>query len=157
MFIKTFTIHLRRSGILTVYRDIISDFCKQQIKEEIMNSHEYRQYKISKFDEPRIHMLLASKIQERANQDRAKLGYQYHGVSLKARDIGTYPSIATLADTLAAEFHLRRRVWNAGVDVIVYRAGHDRIGWHADNTQDEKIILPIVISSPEKTRKVKII
>lgn len=35
--------------------------------------------------------------------------------------------------------------WNIGVHMIVYRCGQDKMGWHADNTKGERLILSVVI------------
>ena len=35
--------------------------------------------------------------------------------------------------------------WNVGMDMIVYRDGQDSCGWHADDTQNERLVVAVVV------------
>lgn len=63
---------------------------------------------------------------------------------MKAKPIKDYPAIHAMSQhvsqTLDADF-------NIGVDVIVYRDGTERIGWHADDSQGENRIFCLVVES----------
>ena len=110
----------------------------------------------SKYPEPRVHVLLHSDAGEinasRPTEGEEGMvqfnpGYQYHGVKLKAEPLSFGTPIEELAYDLAKKYSLPDNKWNIGVDVVVYRDGKDRMGWHADDTQGEQIILCVVVES----------
>jgi hypothetical protein len=65
---------------------------------------------------------------------------------MKAQPITLVPAISTYAVELATMYNLPHQTWDIGVDCIIYRDGHDSIGWHADDSQGESIILCVVIA-----------
>mmetsp|Transcript_17218 Transcript_17218/g.49908 ORF Transcript_17218/g.49908 Transcript_17218/m.49908 type:complete len:1249 (-) Transcript_17218:777-4523(-) len=84
-------------------------------------------------------------------------GYYYHGIQMKSLPISSVPEVAQLSDQLATLYELPRKQWSIGVDLIIYRDGNDGIAWHADDTQEESIILCVVVeSSNSRPRPLKI-
>ena len=75
-------------------------------------------------------------------------GYIYHGIKMKAQPIQNVPEVSRLASELAAAYRLPGNKWSIGVDLIVYRDGTDSIGWHADDTQDEWLVMCVVVEVP---------
>jgi len=90
-----------------------------------------------------------------SNNTIAGPGYVYHGVKMKALPISKAPLVQKLGKKLGAKFGTPNHDWNIGVDLIVYREGKDKIGWHADDTQGEDLILSVVIDTDER-RVIKI-
>jgi len=75
---------------------------------------------------------------------------------MKALPIGLVPEIESYACELARYYRLPQNQWDIGVDLIVYKDGEDSIGWHADNTQGESVVLCVVVDSPGAPRPVHI-
>ena len=171
------TISLNRGGTLVYYPNIFHD--KNEAGEGSKGSNEdkskdedederetiskymdqsdlFRQYKTNGFNEPRVHVLLSPS----ASAD-TEAGYVYHNVRMKALPIELAPPIHKLAARLGRKFESfssssssnnnnNNNNWNIGVDMIIYRNGKDKIGWHADDTQGETIIFTIVIETDER-------
>jgi hypothetical protein len=77
--------------------------------------------------------------------------YKYHGVAMKAyQHISVYPTMDRLSQHTAKECGLD--FFNIGCDVLLYRDGNDKIGYHADDTQEETIIFTVVVLSEQMRR-----
>ena len=99
----------------------------------------FRQYRLGLFDEPRVHCLLG---------EEEGCGYRYHGVSMKATSVQKVPTVEKFAHASAREFlqgKYQMDRWNVGMDMIVYRDGQDSCGWHADDTQNECLVVAVVV------------
>ena len=84
-------------------------------------------------------------------------GYGYHNVKMKALPLSLAPVVEKVAKRLANKFRLPNNEWGIGANLITYRDGSDKIGWHADDTQGEYIILTVVAqSNKEEERRVHI-
>ena len=83
-----------------------------------------------KNEEPRLHVLLSSK-------EYAGGGYKYHGTQMKSFQLTKVHQVKDISNELENYFNLK---WNIGVHMIVYRDGSDMMGWHADDTQGEKLL-----------------
>jgi alkylated DNA repair dioxygenase AlkB len=165
--LKNLSINLNQGGRLTIHREILEDDERKSIESFMDKCNLYRQYKIRGFREPRVHVLLSStsdpeEFEEKKNNGRGKnvstdgYGYRYHGVKMKALPLAIAPrKVHDIAKRLAKRFCLQNEEWNIGLDLIVYRNGKDGIGWHADDTQGESLILTVIISS-DRTRIIKI-
>lgn len=152
-------ISLHRGGRLTLYPNILP-IGKQRVElQRAMRTCKlYRQYTRSQvYYEPRFHVLLSQSAEvvdvsslstETAGAESLTTarGYSYHGVTMKAQPISQVPAISTYATELASMYNLPNQTWDIGVDCIIYRDGHDSIGWHADDSQGESIILCVVIA-----------
>ena len=62
-------------------------------------------------------------------------------------ELSKIPLVQDISNELENYFNLK---WNIGVHMIVYRDGSDMMGWHADDTQGEKIIVCVVLHPPVK-------
>jgi alkylated DNA repair dioxygenase AlkB len=150
---KTWSIPLQHGGEVVFYANLVSDTTCQVIRQEIdVRAADFRKYKFHTYDENRIHFLLHPHATDNPNAEQP--GYQYHGVKMKANPLSSMPSIEALADSLAATFQMTE--WGVGVDVLLYRNHNDAIGWHADDTQDESVIVSVTVASPLIPRRVKI-
>ena len=69
---------------------------------------------------------------------------------MKARPLSSSKVIESLAFDLAQRFNIPNNKWGIGVDLIIYRNGKDSIGWHADDTQGEDVILTVIIETDER-------
>lgn len=154
-----YEIKLKRGGTITYYPAIISEEEKTAVSEFMDESEQFRQYRINGYREPRVHVLLSASIQDKKINTKSKdwsdkpgPGYKYHGVLMKAQLLSRAPALKKLSEKLAKKFadKLIGKNWGIGVDVIFYRNGKDSINWHADDTQDEGIILTVVIESDER-------
>jgi len=83
-------------------------------------------------------------------------GYQYHDRIMRSYPMDTFPSIHKLAGILGNEEKLENRVWNSGIDVILYRSKQDSIDWHSDTSQSESLILTAIVQSPNNARPVQV-
>ena len=63
------------------------------------------------------------------------------------KPMGVIEEVETLSQVLASKLLPSPMKWNLGVDVLVYRDGNDKIGWHADDNQGETKIFAVVIES----------
>jgi len=143
-------IKLRFGGQLLFHPCFITDTLCHSVASNVKQCG-VRQYYFgpSKQPEPRVHVLLHSDAGEKNKSRPIELnpGYHYHGVKLKAEPLSFATPIEKLAHDLAKKYSLPDNKWNIGVDVVVYRDGKDRMGWHADDTQGEHIILYVVVES----------
>jgi len=144
-----------------------------------------RQYRVQNGNEPRLHGLIScdedgadwtselgaehydmmmsadTKNGEQAGLEtedkNAAICYNYHGVRMKAtatvQEFG--PVLQEISDQAARVSQLDAP-WNIGCDMIVYRNGEDKIGWHADDSQGEQVVFCVVAESPETPRKLQI-
>jgi hypothetical protein len=85
---------------------------------------------------------------EVSDNERHQPGYSYHGVNMKAHPIDLVPEVASYAEELATRYNLPR--WDIGVDMIAYKDGGDSIGWHADDTQGESVVVCVVVDAPDR-------
>lgn len=143
---------LNRGGCLTVYNNLeyITEEKRIKLYNEAKNCPYYRQYGAGPkcmYKEPRLHVLLASK---------DGLDYRYHQTKMKSISLSKMPEIEKLHDDLAKWYNLKDGHWNLGLDLIHYRNGNDSIGFHADDTQGETIILCLIIDSNNERRRIKI-
>lgn len=144
-------IPLNRGGKLKVYHKL--NFLPEERRIKIFNQMKkcnlYRQYKAqgNLYDEPRLHVLLAS---------TTGLDYKYHGTKMKSFPLCSVSEVETLHNDLASIYNLKNKYWNLGVDLMIYRNGNDSVGFHADDTQGEEIILCLIIDSNFEKRKIKI-
>ena len=149
-------ISLCRGGEIAFYPNIISDNEQRQISSYMDECQIFRQYRTNGFKEPRVHVLLSShadtstNIQNRSTDNTPGPGYSYHGVSMKALPLKIAPAVEELASRLAAEFEIPNEDWNIGVDLLIYRDGKDKMGFHADDTQGEQLILSVVVDTDER-------
>ena len=67
---------------------------------------------------------------------------------MKSYPLNLVPEIEECAAELASHYNLPNGEWNIGVDAIIYRDGSDGMGWHADDTQGESVVLCVVVESP---------
>jgi len=135
------------------YPSFVSEKGRKSLAES-MKQCNIRQYYFgpSGYSEPRVHVFLHSYVCEKStcgqiqgNIDHSNPGYHYHGVKLKAEPLSSATQIESFAQDLAEKYSLPDKKWNIGVDVVVYRDGKDRMGWHADDTQGEQIVLCVVV------------
>jgi len=150
-------IGLHRGGKLTFYPNMLP-IGKQRVELQtaMRTCKLYRQYTRSQvYYEPRFHVLLSQSAEVDVSSSptdaeslslTAARGYSYHGVTMRAQPISQVPAISTYAAELATLYNLPNQTWDIGVDCIIYRDGHDSIGWHADDSQGESIILCVVIA-----------
>ena len=144
-------IPLNRGGSLKVY--LKPNFLPEERRIKIFNQMKecnlYRQYKAqgNLYDEPRLHVLLAS---------TKGLDYKYHGTNMKSFPLNSVTEVEMLHNDLASIYNLPNKYWNLGVDLMMYRNGNDSIGFHADDTQGEELILCLIIDSNFEKRKIKI-
>ncbi|KAL9187368.1 hypothetical protein ACHAXT_001471 [Thalassiosira profunda] len=144
------SIGLHRGGRIGVRTTLLAGEKQKSLATAMRQCKLYRQYIRSEvFHEPRFHVLLSSN----AQSDR---GYMYHGIRMKAQPIDLVPEVASYAKELARSYRLPQDQWNIGVDMIVYRDGNDSIGWHADDSQGESIVLCVVVDAPDEPRPVYI-
>mmetsp|Transcript_5069 Transcript_5069/g.7353 ORF Transcript_5069/g.7353 Transcript_5069/m.7353 type:complete len:589 (-) Transcript_5069:81-1847(-) len=160
------TINLQRGGKISFYPNLCDNL--QEIKDEMENTAEFRQYKFrGVYPEPRLHALYSSKVSQHeetegvANEpDTAdhkngthSIGYKYHGIRMKAKPLSKLPKIYQLSQKLAEQLGIEHG-WNIGADLLAYRDGNDSINWHADDTQQESIVLTLVVAAEGATRTV---
>jgi hypothetical protein len=154
---EEFAISLKLGGMVRVYPSLLppSDqfFLTKELKD---NETCFRQYRIQGTEEPRAHFLLHEGAPDHAIDDphTKSPGYKYGQITMKARPLHLLPHLKRFSDRLKDKFQLP--FWNVGVNVICYRDGHDSMGFHADNDQEEKLIVTVIVSSPPKPRQVLI-
>lgn len=131
------SIPLTRGGKLVFRANVLSSQERSTLTHTMQNCKLFRQYSFGEtYAEPRSHVLLSSMIKsnEKDNANsHVQPGYVYHGICMKALPLDQVPEVEGLANRLAKLYGISR--WNTGVDVIAYKDGEDRIGWHADDTQ----------------------
>jgi hypothetical protein len=146
--VKTKTFTLNRGGKLTFFAQLIPDIAV--IQNEMTDCKYYRQYSIRSSLEPRVHALFSNKKATNSPQT----GYQYGTVNMQAHPLKEMNHLADLSSRLARRFKLPSDEWNIGLDVLIYRDGKDSINWHADDTQDEDIVVCLTVETPKEVRTV---
>lgn len=130
-------IPLFRGGKLVFRPNVLSKTEQTTLTAAMQRCKLFRQYSFGEtYAEPRSHVLLSSKIKsdEKYNSNsHIQPGYVYHGICMKAFPLDQVPAVEMLANRLAKMHNICE--WNTGVDMIAYKDGDDRIGWHADDTQ----------------------
>jgi alkylated DNA repair dioxygenase AlkB len=156
------TLNLSRGGMLRILCNILPQNKRKDLSRAMHDCKLYRQYSLSRnndfmgFQEPRSHVLLSSRAKatldndEVSDNERHQPGYSYHGVNMKAHPIDLVPEVASYAEELATRYNLPR--WDIGVDMIAYKDGGDSIGWHADDTQGESVVVCVVVDAPGEVR-----
>jgi hypothetical protein len=75
-------------------------------------------------------------------------GYQYGRVKLVSHPLHTLPIIDKLAESLAHRFKLASNELINGCFLEIYWHGKDSINWHANDTQGEDLVLPLMVDAP---------
>jgi SAD/SRA domain/2OG-Fe(II) oxygenase superfamily len=134
-------------GTIAVWPELISEATAESIASEAFTSNRFRRYKVNGGFEPRVHYLLHDEATD--DFDGAdQPGYRYSGVNMKSRRLQSFStSLAKLCGVPS---------FNIGVDVVLYRAGKDKIGKHADDTQGEDRVMSVVVKSPNTPRHIVI-
>ena len=120
--------------------------------------------------EPRSHFLLHEDATDDVLESEvAQPSYRYGITRMKSRPLKTLPHTQQLS--IQVEEMCKRTsgvgnkeasndgsaFWNIGVNPVLYRDGRDKIGFHADDDQQEELILCVLVSSPrDATRNVVI-
>eukprot|EP00980_Cylindrotheca_fusiformis_P013852 scaffold3596_cov126-Cylindrotheca_fusiformis.AAC.10 len=145
--------HLSRGGTLKIYPNLVSSVETHRIKEELMHSGMFRQYKVQSQKEPRLHFLLHEDATDEDFDTSPQPGYSYAHVKLKARPLGKLPELHNVSQRLASVSGVDK--WTIGVNPVLYRGCRDKMGFHADDDQGEEVVLCLVVSSPqEEARRV---
>lgn len=154
-------------GQLCIYANLLTPKVQRDIADELAASDDFRQYKIQgSNDEPRSHFLL----HEKGTDDfdgTAQPGYRYGHTRMKARPLKSMPKTRQLSSRMETlckqsgnfgeEVEDDSTFWNIGVNPVMYRDGRDKIGFHADDDQNEVLILSVLVRSPlDATRKLLI-
>jgi 2OG-Fe(II) oxygenase superfamily/SAD/SRA domain len=163
-----FSYHFELGGCLKIALDILSPESQAMINDQIMGHSEwFREYPIQGVTEPRVHFILHKNATEDfASQQQP--GYKYRLAAMKSRPLSKMPAIEELADRLeqvvvqsigrnttivdnnnVETTSTTKKVnhnafWNLGVDVVMYRNGHDSIGQHKDQAQGESVIFTVL-------------
>jgi 2OG-Fe(II) oxygenase superfamily/SAD/SRA domain len=138
-------------GKIDVWPQLLSEDTAEAISSEAYASNQFRRYKVQGGFEPRVHYLLHDEATD--DFDGAdQPGYRYSGVNMKSRRLQNFPALHQLSKTLAKLCGVPS--FNIGVDVVLYRAGKDKIGKHADDTQGEDRVLSVVVKSPNTPRHI---
>jgi alkylated DNA repair dioxygenase AlkB len=162
-FVYNFT---RGGGRLVVHANLLSTSRQRVVTEELMQCRHFRQYRIQGSPEPRAHFLL----HEQATYDfegEPQPGYRYGGIRMKSRPLHEMPEILELSADVQSLYHDHPAAavavasegcfWNVGVNPVLYRDGRDRMGYHADDDQEEELILTVLVNSPLRaTRRISI-
>jgi hypothetical protein len=154
------SIDLPQGGTLTLYPNYASSMVCKAVQEEVLgNSPEdecgvFRQYKMQNGHEPRLHALVSCDPEDKPAPNRSQADsactYKYHGIHMKAHEhISKYPAMEKLSAQAAFDSKLASSSWSVGCDVLLYRNGRDRIGFHADDTQGETVIFCVVALSED--------
>ena len=89
-------------------------------------------------------------------------GYRYGNVTLLARPASELIHVPRLAHCLARRLcgaaatndddhdNGGEPFWNIGINPVLYRNGHDKMGFHADDDQGEQIILTALVEGPRR-------
>jgi alkylated DNA repair dioxygenase AlkB len=139
-----------QGGTVKVYPGMLSQIERKELVDELLSCQLWKQYRIQCVNEPRAHFLLHSKATNDA--DKPQPGYQYAGITLKARPLSLVPNMHSLA--LYTQELCKVPCWNIGAHPVYYRDGNDHMGLHADDDQGESTILSVLVDSPPEPRKV---
>jgi hypothetical protein len=137
-------LHRAGGSVLRFYPNFLPPHSeeKTELQATMLNCRLYRQYYWQGgIKEPRVHVLLSN------NASTPNNGYTYHGVRMRALPMSAVPVFEKAATKYANLFHLPDRTWNIGCDLICYRNGCDSVGWHADDTHSETVVLCVVVES----------
>jgi len=136
-------IPLCRGGKLVFRPNVLSEAEQSTLAAVMQRCRLFRQYSFgATYREPRSHVLLSSKIksdEKYTSNSPVQPGYIYHGICMKAYPLDLVPEVEQLANRLARLYDIQE--WNTGVDMLAYKDGEDRIGWHSDDTQGIFVII----------------
>ena len=150
---------LPRGGVLTFFPNFLRTTAKnaqrpqmsfgEPLCQELLGTLGFRQYKIQAGREPRIHVLVSCDEEAiKKKEEGTTTGYKYHGVQMTANHhISQVPELAEASRRAKQCFYDKSITWNQGCDVILYRNGNDKIGYHADDTQGESVIFCVVVET----------
>ena len=148
---RVIQIPFRRGGTVSFYPNYLQHDTQQSILDELYNNNRFRQYRIQGEFEPRVHFLVHEDATD--NFDHEQPGYKYGTIHMKGVPPGQFPTLIELSERAKLTCDVSK--WKIGINPIVYRAGNDRIGGHADNDQGESCIFAVILSG-EKCRPVHI-
>ena len=157
---ESIEIPLRRGGRLRVFPNFLGETRRCVMKNTMENCALFRQYNCFRdnkvYAEQRLQVLLSSQatLQNSKNNQVQGVGFLYNGVSMKAKPISREPQVEKLAGDLAELYRLPNKQWSIGANLVHYRNGNDNTSWHSDDTQDEALILCIVVDSVNHARPV---
>ena len=139
--IKRLQLILNRGGPLNLYPGILPCNRQLEVMQEIMASCRfYRQYTFGGlYLEPRVHVMLSRNACKNE-------GFIYHSVRMKSIPLECVKEVKTFEHEMSKCLGLKDG-FSIGVDLICYRNGMDSISWHADDTQEEKTTLAVVVES----------
>ena len=131
---------LKCGGTLTFFKNFLSETRCKALLENVYQCNLLRQYQQGslQYNEPRLQALFCS-------ATHLDGGYHYHGTSLKPLSLSNVPDILTLSNELEMYFGIE---CNIGVHMMFCHGGEDSIGWHADDTQGESLIIAVVLECP---------
>jgi alkylated DNA repair dioxygenase AlkB len=145
-------------GQLRIHPNILPSNRQKAVTKELMQCSNFRQYSIQGNPEPRTHFLLHENATNNFDVE-AQPGYHYGNIKMKAKPLETLPHVHKLSRDMQNMYLAVDGdcFWNIGVNPVLYRDGRDKMGYHADDDQGEKIILTVPVSSPIKaTRCIRI-
>jgi len=156
-------IPLRRGGRLRVFPNFVSENRRCLITDAMKKCKLYRQYyrgPKNSLPEARSHVLLSSDVAEnkqfRQIKESPAPGYVYSDVTMKAEALSLVPEVQSLANDLATLYNLPDDKWNIGAELAIYKDGNDHYDWHADDTQNEALVLSIMTESSQSSRPILI-
>ena len=169
---KYYSVPLARGGSLHVWPNVVPVGTLADLHREMKEKARYRQYEVQSENEPRVHALyheeasLAPPQQQLrsgdddadplANQKHSTPGYRYASVTMKARPLSELPEIYNFSKSMKTITTLGQvpqdsgTSWGIGVNLICYRSGNDRIGFHADDDQKESAIVTVMVHGPPR-------
>jgi hypothetical protein len=164
---------------LHVTPDVLSPAVRAAVTTELNTCGLFRTYPVQGTKEPRAHFLLHHAATDDDWDDVVpQPGYRYRGgATMKARPLRRLPHVHQLVNRLAVVARSWQdddngnndddddddddnemdddRVstyWNIGVNPVLYRNGRDKMGYHADDDQDETVIFTVLAYSPYPRR-----
>ena len=158
---------LVRGGTICFFPQFLQQTECEKLRMELLNEdvNIFRQYTIQNGNEPRLHVLVSCDEQADMNIPESLVSYNYHGVKMVANaHISQFPELqqaSRRSKTICKNnknISTKKVTWNQGADIIFYRNGNDKIGYHADDTQDEEVIFCAVVEAhqAEKVRPLHI-
>ena len=154
---KPYDLDLNRGGCIRVYPNLLGMEEVRLIRDELISSALFRQYRIQGNDEPRCHFMLHAQATKAFECNQP--GYRYGNTTMKSRPLSCLPLVEALSRRVAGICGVRNGQevhWNIGVNPIIYRDERDKMGYHSDDDQDERIIMCIVLDSPRVPRVLRI-